>query len=663
MPAQARCYYEILGLPRDCTPEEIRSAYKRLALQLHPDKVVASGGVSEREATAAFQALLNAYQVLCDPRERAFYDSHRSQILAQANSSSSSSSSSSSPFGGHDISVSDLFPLFSNSAYSSFSDTGKGFYKVYAGVFDRIYAQELAFAKELKLGVDAVGQAPAMGNLESPYAQVSAFYSYWMGFVTVMDFKWADQYRASDGFTRKARRCMEEENKKARKRARKEYIETVRGLAEFVKKRDKRVIEMQMRRSLEEEKRRAEEKERKKEEARKRLERAQMYEEPEWARMDEVGEDDEEVVDDFFNAKDDGKKKEDKELYCVVCSKKFKSEKQWKNHEQSKKHREKVAELRDAYKAEHDEDDEDDDKDGVEESMGGNKDGRYMGVDHDLQPDDNVDELCEEFKVGVSMQKESTGFSSAKAEQKVQEEEANSFGSDEEDDFLEAMVSGHKNQEKESMWEPKLSPTSHSNGHGNADTGYNNNDHDNDDEVIPMEYDTLEVNWHSRLSNKEDRAESSPSSTDYLRVEVDEPNGEAMPNSSSMENQVDRGNGDGISPQPESSSHADVETAINSASDKSMKKNTKASKQSVDQKFQGQKKDTKSKHCSKGKKQKEMPKASGHACEICGEAFESRIESAVNTHKEKEKEKHESRGVAKHNWEDADFLLKQTFRQ
>jgi DnaJ-class molecular chaperone len=46
-----RCHYEVLGLSRDCSADEIRSAYKKMALQRHPDKLVQSG-LSQAEATA-----------------------------------------------------------------------------------------------------------------------------------------------------------------------------------------------------------------------------------------------------------------------------------------------------------------------------------------------------------------------------------------------------------------------------------------------------------------------------------------------------------------------------------------------------------------------------------------------------------------------------------
>lgn len=162
--SEKRCLYEVLGVSRDSTADEIRSAYKKLALQRHPDKLVKSG-ISEADATAQFQELVNAYEVLSDPRERAWYDSHRSQILFSSSAPSSNSSSS--------VYVPDLFSYFSNSVYSGYMDSGRGFYKVYAEVFDKVYQNEMNFAKKLGLGLPK--EAPLMGNIKSPYAQARQF--------------------------------------------------------------------------------------------------------------------------------------------------------------------------------------------------------------------------------------------------------------------------------------------------------------------------------------------------------------------------------------------------------------------------------------------------------------------------------------------------------
>ncbi|KAL0001361.1 hypothetical protein SO802_015142 [Lithocarpus litseifolius] len=64
----------------DCAADENRSAYKKLALQRHPDKLVQSG-LSHAEATAQFQELAQAYKVLSDLKERTWYDLHQSQII------------------------------------------------------------------------------------------------------------------------------------------------------------------------------------------------------------------------------------------------------------------------------------------------------------------------------------------------------------------------------------------------------------------------------------------------------------------------------------------------------------------------------------------------------------------------------------------------------
>jgi len=58
-------YYDVLGVPRDTTPEQIRKAYKRKAHEHHPDK-----GGDHNE----FVLIQHAYEILSDPNKRAVYD-------------------------------------------------------------------------------------------------------------------------------------------------------------------------------------------------------------------------------------------------------------------------------------------------------------------------------------------------------------------------------------------------------------------------------------------------------------------------------------------------------------------------------------------------------------------------------------------------------------
>jgi molecular chaperone DnaJ len=66
----AKDYYEILGVPRDASQEEIKRAYRRLAKKYHPDTYKGD----KREAERRFREILEAYEVLSDPEKRAQYD-------------------------------------------------------------------------------------------------------------------------------------------------------------------------------------------------------------------------------------------------------------------------------------------------------------------------------------------------------------------------------------------------------------------------------------------------------------------------------------------------------------------------------------------------------------------------------------------------------------
>ncbi|MGC9324072.1 MAG: molecular chaperone DnaJ [Desulfomonilia bacterium] len=66
-----RDYYEILGISRSATPEDIKKAYRQLALKFHPDR-----NPGDTEAETRFKEAAEAYEVLRDPNKKHIYDQY-----------------------------------------------------------------------------------------------------------------------------------------------------------------------------------------------------------------------------------------------------------------------------------------------------------------------------------------------------------------------------------------------------------------------------------------------------------------------------------------------------------------------------------------------------------------------------------------------------------
>jgi DnaJ family protein A protein 5 len=386
-----KCFYEVLGVSEEATDEELKKAYRARALKWHPDKNLEE----PEEASRQFKLILEAYETLSDPRERAWYNKHKEQILR-----------------GHDKgdidddSSFDVFPYFSSSCYSGFGHDENGFYAVYRRVFEEIVKEDLPYFDEDQ----AKEMPPGFGDADTPYPDVHAFYSHWQSYSTPKTFAWVFEYDTHHAPNRRVSRLMEKENNKLRDAEKKKRNDDVRQLVTFVRRRDKRVQANKKLMELKADENRKKSEENRLKQLQERKKEMEGYQETEWASMSTLETGLQEIEEEYIGKKrQKGKKKgkggknrdkrgtsedpeeegdedkggvngtgaengaiseatetlpqatggssldvdedslsleEDEALYCVACDKSFKSVKAFANHENSKKHKANVAALR-----------------------------------------------------------------------------------------------------------------------------------------------------------------------------------------------------------------------------------------------------------------------------------------------------------------------------
>ena len=99
--AAKRDYYEVLGVSKGASADELKKAYRKLAIKYHPDK-----NPGDKEAEEKFKELAEAYDVLSDPDKRQRYDQ-----FGHAGVGSSAASGGAGGFGGG-MSMEDIFSRF-----------------------------------------------------------------------------------------------------------------------------------------------------------------------------------------------------------------------------------------------------------------------------------------------------------------------------------------------------------------------------------------------------------------------------------------------------------------------------------------------------------------------------------------------------------------------
>jgi curved DNA-binding protein len=136
--SMAADYYELLGVERSATPEQIKKAFRKLALEFHPDKAKEK---DKARAEEKFKEINEAYAVLSDPDKRRQYDAFGSERFHQR------------------FSQEDIFNGSASSLQDILSDMGFG-----GDIFSRIFGRFGGRGRPQRGGFNPMGGTPFQGN-------------------------------------------------------------------------------------------------------------------------------------------------------------------------------------------------------------------------------------------------------------------------------------------------------------------------------------------------------------------------------------------------------------------------------------------------------------------------------------------------------------------